>query len=89
MKLAIMYHGCTMHEKIVLLGFALIFIGMLVIIIGTSLGEKGKTGTGFAFGGFIGPIPFGWASEKPWLYLVVAISVIMLLFFLLSGRVLH
>ena len=79
-----------MEERIVLLGFALIFIGMLVIIIGSLSGERGRNNTtGFAFGGFIGPIPFGWATEKPLLYMVIAISIIMLLIFILGGRILH
>jgi uncharacterized membrane protein len=80
-----------MDERIVLLGFVLVFAGIAVIILGSFLGAKGKSGSassgGFAVGGFIGPIPFGWATEKPLLYAVIAISVVMFLAFMVLGRV--
>jgi len=79
----------SVDERIVLIGFALVFAGMIVIILGSALGSKNKpnsSSSGFAVGGFIGPIPFGWATEKPLLYIVIAISVIMFLVFMLLGR---
>ncbi len=77
-----------MDERMVLLGFALVFVGIIVIMLGSVLGAKGKSGgsSGFAVGGFIGPIPFGWATDKPLLYAVIALSVIMFLIFMVMGR---
>ena len=80
------FQANTMDERIILLGFALVFVGMVVMIIGSALGTKGKSGSGFAVGGFIGPIPFGWATDKPLLYAVIAISVVMFLLFMAVGR---
>jgi uncharacterized membrane protein len=72
-----------MEEKILLLGFGLIFIGMLIIIIFSLLADdRGKDGTGYAVGGFIGPIPFGFASEKPLLYAITIVSVAVSIMFL-------
>jgi len=43
--------------------------------------EKGKVEVGF--GGFIGPIPFGWASNPRMLKWVILISVVAMVLFLI------
>ena len=69
-------------EKLVFLAIIFIFIGILMLIISsiTSLTEKGKSKTDFAFGGFIGPIPIGFFSSKQafWLWIVIAAVFIII-----------
>jgi len=70
-----------MQEKLLLIGLALIFIGILITIIASFFGGKKVE---YAFGGFIGPIPFGWASnEKMLLVILILLFVISLLLFFL------
>jgi uncharacterized membrane protein len=75
-------------EGLILLGFVLIFIGIFLIIIASLLGtEKGETKV--AVGGFIGPIPFGFANDKNMLYIAIVLTIIMLmlsLFLILSHK---
>ncbi|MCD6496480.1 MAG: hypothetical protein J7K54_04360 [Candidatus Aenigmarchaeota archaeon] len=79
-----------MDSRIVLAGFVLVFIGMIVMVVGSMLGERGKahtgSGGGFAVGGFIGPIPFGWATQKPLLYAVIVISVLFYIMSIILGH---
>ncbi len=74
-----------MHEKLFLVGIGLIFLGIFVTIISSLIHGKGKVEYGF--GGFIGPIPFGWASNPRILFIIIAISLIFLLIFLFSSRI--
>jgi uncharacterized membrane protein len=62
-------------RDIVPIGIALILIGFAIVILGSLLqpGQGGKSETKVAFGGFIGPIPFGLAKDRPMLYLVMAL----------------
>lgn len=70
-------------EQLVLLGIALILVGFLLVFLGSVLAEKGNVRVGV--GGFIGPIPFGFASDKQLLYLIIAVSLgLLLLSFFLS-----
>jgi len=65
-------------EQLMLIGVAVVFIGIFIIIIGSLMGAgDGKTGAKVAVGGFIGPIPFGFANDKPLLYVVMAAAVIL------------
>lgn len=66
-------------EQLVMLGVIVIFIGVAIVIIGSLLGAggDGKGGAKIAVGGFIGPIPFGFANDKPLLYVVIAVAIIM------------
>ncbi len=75
-----------MQEKLFLIGIGLIFIGILVTIISAFIQGKGKVEYGF--GGFIGPIPFGFGSNERMVYIVIALSLIVLLiFFLLNKKI--
>lgn len=64
-----------MQEKLFLIGIGLIFLGIFITIISSLLSGSGKVEYGF--GGFIGPIPFGWATNKNMLYAIIAITLIM------------
>lgn len=63
-----------MNQEIAVLGMILVFIGIALLAFSTA-GEKGKVHIGV--GGFIGPIPFGFATEKNMLYLTLIITIIM------------
>lgn len=76
-----------MVEQLILIGFIVAIIGILLIIVGNILSTiKYKDKFSFAFGGFIGPIPFGFANRKELLYLIIALSVILIIAFLILGR---
>ncbi len=69
-----------MSENLILVGFALLFVAIILIIVGVS---SGKTEAKFGFGGFFGPIPFGFANDPRMLWLVILISAVLLLLFIL------
>lgn len=76
-----------MTEQLIPIGILIIFIGVAILVIGailTTLKSKGKVE--WAFGGFVGPIPFGWATKEELLKLIIIISVIFLIIFLLINR---
>lgn len=56
------------------IGLFFIFLGFLLVVLGSLLdATKTKSGSGtsgpkIAVGGFIGPIPFGWANDKRLFY---------------------
>lgn len=62
-------------EQLVPIGIALVFIGFILIAVGSVSQSKGDVHVGF--GGFIGPIPFGWATSKPMLCAVIGIVFVM------------
>lgn len=71
-----------MSEQLVFVGIFLVFLGILLIVVGSISGvEKGKIE--FGFGGFIGPIPFGWASDPRMLKWVILFSLAVLIIFLI------
>ncbi len=72
-------------EQLILIGLVVVFVGIALIIIGSLAGGEGKSGARIAVGGFIGPIPFGFANDKWLMLVVIAISIAALAFFLLSG----
>jgi len=74
-----------MNQLLVALGIAAIFIGIVLVFIGSLIGEK-KSNVQVGVGGFIGPIPVGLATSREALYLVVAIMVAMLLYLLVLSR---
>ena len=70
-------------DRIVTLGILLVFIGVFIIIAGSLSGKESRVE--FGFGGFIGPIPFGFASNRNMLYFVVGmLMVILILSFFLA-----
>ena len=68
-----------MQEKLLLIGVVFILIGILITIIASFFGGKKVE---YAFGGFIGPIPFGWASnEKMLIWILIILFVVSLYLF--------
>lgn len=74
----------------VFLGFILIFIG-LIVPLATERNLSGRTRV--AVGGFIGPIPFGFANDTRLFLLVLLVSALIaavwLLSFLRRGYIFH
>jgi uncharacterized membrane protein len=68
------------------LGLIFVVIGILIIMAVAFLGKSGETKTEVGVGGFIGIIPFGFATSKGMLYLVITLSLVMAVVFLLLNR---
>ena len=64
-----------MNETLFIFGLVFIIIGVLFLI---SSAGKAK----IAVGGFIGPVPFGFANSPEMLKWVIVFSIVVLLFFL-------
>ena len=62
-----------MQESIFVIGFVFILFGILLIIISSIKTNKVE----YAFGGFIGPIPFGWANTKQGVILIIIILFLL------------
>jgi len=60
------------------IGIIIVFLGVLLILIGSFFG--GKEETKFGFGGFIGPIPFGFANDPRILVVVLIVALLLFLF---------
>lgn len=67
-----------MREYLPAVGFLLVLAGVVVIIAGSLLGGQASK-TKFAFGGFVGPIPFGFANSSPLLWVVIAFSAFLVI----------
>ncbi|MCK4429336.1 MAG: DUF131 domain-containing protein [Candidatus Aenigmarchaeota archaeon] len=67
-------------KDLFIVGVILLIIGIILILFSLSSGSEGKVK--FAFGGFIGPIPFGFANSPEMLKIVIVISIIALISFL-------
>ncbi len=70
-----------MEEVLIKLGCMLIFLGFFLIFAGALLGAKSGS-VKYGFGGFIGPIPFGFANDPRLLWAIIAISLVFLASFL-------
>jgi uncharacterized membrane protein len=67
-----------MNEKLLLIGILFLVIGSLVISVASFLGNKNFK---FAFGGFIGFIPIGFANDpQMFLILVMSMGIISMFF---------
>ncbi|MBI2971541.1 MAG: DUF131 domain-containing protein [Candidatus Aenigmarchaeota archaeon] len=70
--------------NLVTVGVLLMFIGFAAVIAGSMLG---KGDAKVAVGGFIGPIPFGWANDPKMLQWIIALALsIAVIFILFSPR---
>ncbi len=70
--------------NLISIGLALIIIGFLIVVISSLSGKDVKVG----FGGFVGPIPFGWANDPEtgkWIIVITAIVAIVFLVAALRG----
>ncbi len=70
-----------MSQEIIFAGIVLIFLGFLLVLIGSLL-ACGRGETKVAVGGFIGPIPFGWANDPKMLKWIMIVSVVIAIVFL-------
>ncbi len=81
-------------NKVLTLGLLLVFLGMIVIVMGTLLlvfkaskGEAHVEGGGIVF---IGPIPIVWGTSKnitqAMLILALAVSILLLILYVFMGR---
>ena len=69
-----------MSNSLILLGFALVVIGIIIMLLGAA---HGKSKVEWGVGGFIGPVPVGFASSPMMLYVIIAFMTVVMLFFLL------
>jgi uncharacterized membrane protein len=75
-----------MSNFFLLLGLIFVIIGIVIIAVVAFLGKGGEAKTEVGVGGFIGIIPFGFATSKGMLYLVIALSLLMVAVFLILNR---
>ncbi|MEM7819703.1 MAG: DUF131 domain-containing protein [Candidatus Aenigmatarchaeota archaeon] len=66
-------------ENIILVGFILIIIGIIIITIGSLNSKNAKV----AIGGFIGPLPFGWANDPQMLKWIIILTAIISIIFVI------
>ena len=64
---------------VILIGFALVFIGAL------TQAFTGKSDTKVAVGGFIGFIPFGFANDKKMMWVLITLMGAVLMFFFIMS----
>ena len=69
-------------ESLIGIGILVILIGFALVLIGSFLASKDGKVEG-AFVGFIGFIPIGFATSEKMLYVGIAITIILLLIFLI------
>ena len=74
-----------MNEQLISVGIFLLFVGMILIILGSFTGTKNKEGTTsakVAVGGFIGLIPFGFFNDREMIVPFLIIFALSLLAFI-------
>jgi len=71
-----------MSQNLVAIGFIVVLIGFIIIVAGALL-SGGARNTKIAVGGFIGPIPFGFANDPKMLKIVLVITVAFFAIFLI------
>ncbi len=60
------------------IGFVFVLIGIVLLTLGALFSAKGKADV--AFGGFIGPVPFGFATDPKLFWVLIALLVLSLIF---------
>lgn len=77
-------------QKLIAIGILFLFIGIILVFAGslyaTIKGDKEKGGVKSAAIVFIGPFPFGWASDKDMFYILLAIVIIFTILWLTFFR---
>jgi len=72
-----------MNHQLLSIGVIVILLGFAIVFIGALTGSQ-KSDTKVAVGGFVGFIPFGFANDKRLLYVLLAfMATIFVLFFIL------
>ena len=69
-----------MSQELVMAGFVLLIVAVILIITGSLLGAEKSGKVEWSVGGFIGPIPFGWASSPEMLKWTMLVSVLLVVF---------
>lgn len=77
------YNLISIGMAVILIGFALVFIGAL------TQAFTGKSDTKVAVGGFIGFIPFGFANDKKMMWVLIALMAVVLAFFFVMNFLLQ
>ncbi|MBW2972256.1 DUF131 domain-containing protein [Candidatus Woesearchaeota archaeon] len=82
----------NMIQYIVPVGMLFIFLGVIIVLVGSMLmagqqseggSKSGKSGVHVGVGGFIGPIPFGFATSRTMLYIVIGAAVFFFVMWLI------
>jgi uncharacterized membrane protein len=68
------------QNTLIVIGIALIFLGIIAIIAASSIGTT-KSSTKFAVGGVIGFIPFGFGNDKQLMIIMFIIMVALMIIF--------
>ena len=69
-------------KNLVGIGIFFIFLGFILVAASSLFQQTGTSGTGnakIAWGGFIGPIPFGWANDKRLFYPLMGFFTLMMM----------
>ena len=73
------YNMASLGILVILIGFALVFIGAL------TQAFTGKSDTKVAVGVFIGFIPFGFANDKKMMWVLITLMGAVLMFFFIMS----
>lgn len=76
-------------QYLIPLGIIFLFLGTIFVIMGTftQAKEPGKeSSVKVGVGGFIGPIPFGFANDKKVMYAVVSLMVVLIILYIWMAR---
>lgn len=68
-----------LQQKLVLIGIFLIIAGFLLVLFGSLLSAKAKTEAKVAVVGLLGPIPFGFGTDKKLFLITLIISICLVL----------
>ena len=69
-------------ERLVGIGIAVVFIGLIIIFTGALTGKEASSKTKVAVGGFIGFIPFGFGNDKKLVWFAIILSLVMFIAFI-------
>ena len=69
-------------QNLINIGILLIILGFIIVFFGVLKGAQETSKTKVAVGGFIGPIPFGFGTDKTLVWFVTILSLVLFLFWL-------
>ena len=74
-------------DWLLIFGIIFIFLGIILITLYSFYSSKESAHVEFAIGGFIGPIPFGFATQKELLIIIMILSIVFLIIFVLLHKI--
>ena len=77
------YKPIMRFEQIIGLGILIMILGFMIIFFGIINAKEGSSKAKVAFGGFIGPIPFGFGNDKNTVKFVAVLSAVLLIIWVL------